>query len=136
MNASCRFHDYRERLHPDQELIIFRVIQELINNILNIVIPALSILLKTLAVTNCISECIMMAGDLTQADFEKLNKSTVGSWIEKYPEPAKLLHGRIFFEKDMSQTYYKVTIEVPKIEDGAPVKGIKNVFSLYVTRLK
>src|SRR5215207_10910986 len=34
MNASCRFHDYRERLHPDQELIIFRVIQELINNIL------------------------------------------------------------------------------------------------------
>src|SRR5687767_5439165 len=34
MNASCRFHDYRERLHADQELIIFRVIQELINNIL------------------------------------------------------------------------------------------------------
>src|SRR5678810_931169 len=34
MNASCRFHDYRERLHPDQELIIFRVIQELVNNIL------------------------------------------------------------------------------------------------------
>src|SRR6187402_3414250 len=30
MNASCRFHDYRERLHPDEELIIFRVIQELI----------------------------------------------------------------------------------------------------------
>src|SRR5690349_2712924 len=34
MNASCRFHDYRERLHADQELIIFRVIQELVNNIL------------------------------------------------------------------------------------------------------
>src|SRR3954470_13221349 len=34
LNASCRFHDYRERLHADQELIIFRVIQELINNIL------------------------------------------------------------------------------------------------------
>src|SRR5438105_5521882 len=34
LNASCRFHDYRERLHADHELIIFRVIQELINNIL------------------------------------------------------------------------------------------------------
>src|SRR6201986_1772127 len=34
MNASCPFHDYRERLLPDHELIIFRVIQELINNIL------------------------------------------------------------------------------------------------------
>src|SRR5678810_24066 len=34
MNASCRFHDYRDRMHPEQELIIFRVIQELVNNIL------------------------------------------------------------------------------------------------------
>ena len=34
MNASCRFHDYRERLKAEKELIIFRVIQELINNIL------------------------------------------------------------------------------------------------------
>src|SRR6187402_2206524 len=34
VNASQRFHDYKERLHADQELIIFRVIQELINNIL------------------------------------------------------------------------------------------------------
>jgi hypothetical protein len=29
----------------------------------------------------------------------------------------KLLQGRIFFEKDMSQTYYKVTIEIPKLEE-------------------
>ena len=34
MNASSRFHDYRERLKAENELIIFRVIQELINNIL------------------------------------------------------------------------------------------------------
>ena len=34
MNASCRFHDYRERLKAENELIIFRVIQELVNNIL------------------------------------------------------------------------------------------------------
>src|SRR6476620_12619568 len=34
INASSRFHDYRERLKPEIELIVFRVIQELINNIL------------------------------------------------------------------------------------------------------
>src|SRR5215218_10384258 len=34
MNASCRFHDYRERMAPEKELIVFRVIQELVNNIL------------------------------------------------------------------------------------------------------
>src|SRR5829696_7012416 len=31
MNASCRFHDYRERMAPEKELIVFRVIQELVN---------------------------------------------------------------------------------------------------------
>ena len=34
MNASSRFHDYRQRLRPEQELLVFRVIQELVNNIL------------------------------------------------------------------------------------------------------
>src|SRR5689334_16787787 len=34
INASSRFHDYKERLKPDRELIIFRIVQELVNNIL------------------------------------------------------------------------------------------------------
>jgi signal transduction histidine kinase len=34
INASCRFHDYRDRLIPQRELLIFRVTQELVNNIL------------------------------------------------------------------------------------------------------
>ena len=34
INASCRFHDYRQRLVPEQELLVFRVVQELINNVL------------------------------------------------------------------------------------------------------
>src|SRR6266480_6833944 len=34
INASSRFHDYRERLKPEKELVVFRIIQELINNIL------------------------------------------------------------------------------------------------------
>src|SRR3954464_2334146 len=34
LNASCRFHDYRERLKPEKELNLFRIIQELINNII------------------------------------------------------------------------------------------------------
>src|SRR5213075_3073471 len=34
INASSRFHDYSERLKPEKELVVFRIIQELINNIL------------------------------------------------------------------------------------------------------
>src|SRR5215467_8682821 len=34
LNASSRFHEYRERLKPEKELTLFRIIQELVNNIL------------------------------------------------------------------------------------------------------
>src|SRR6476660_1012796 len=34
INASSRFHDYSDRLKPEKELVVFRIIQELINNIL------------------------------------------------------------------------------------------------------
>src|SRR5690606_12399343 len=34
INASARFHDYRTRLKVDAELLILRIIQELVNNIL------------------------------------------------------------------------------------------------------
>src|SRR6195256_3593677 len=34
LNASARFHDYRERLKVEQELLVFRIVQELVNNII------------------------------------------------------------------------------------------------------
>src|SRR3954468_585796 len=34
INASSRFHDYKERLKADKELIIYRIVQELIANTL------------------------------------------------------------------------------------------------------
>src|SRR6185312_11239727 len=34
INASARFHDNRERLREDQELLVFRVLQELVTNII------------------------------------------------------------------------------------------------------
>src|SRR3984885_16030317 len=34
INASARFHDNRERLNDEQELLIFRILQELVTNII------------------------------------------------------------------------------------------------------
>jgi signal transduction histidine kinase len=49
-----------------------------------------------------------------QSDFEKLNKSNIGLGLKNIGSRIRLLQGEILFEKDISQTYYKVTIEVPK----------------------
>ncbi len=114
MNASSRFHDYRERMQPENELIIFRVIQELINNILKHSNASFIHLTQN---TNNNKFFIRLHHDgrgLTQADFEKLNKSSVGLGLKNIQSRLRVLHGKIFFEKDISQTYFKVTIELIK----------------------
>src|SRR5438874_8087062 len=78
LNASCRFHDYRERLLPDQELIIFRVIQELINNILKHSNSSFIHLTQNLSGSKLYIRMHHDGKGLTQADFEKLNKSSGG----------------------------------------------------------
>src|SRR3982751_1245164 len=112
LNASCRFHDYRERLKADQELIIFRVIQELINNILKHSNASFIHLTQNLNGPNLYIRLHHDGRGITQADFDKLNKSNVGLGLKNIQSRLKVLHGKIFFEKDMSQTYYKVTIEM------------------------
>jgi signal transduction histidine kinase len=116
MNASSRFHDYRERLQAENELIIFRVIQELVNNILKHSSASFIHLTQNTSGNKFFIRLHHDGRGITQADFNKLNKSNVGLGLKNIQSRLKVLHGQIFFEKDMSQTYYKVTIELIKEE--------------------
>jgi signal transduction histidine kinase len=120
MNASCRFHDYRERLMPEQELIIFRVIQELVNNILKHSNASFIHLTQNISGQKLFVRLHHDGRGITQQDFEKLNKSASGLGLKNIQSRLKLIQGRIFFEKDVSQTYYKVTIEIPRTEETIP----------------
>jgi two-component system NarL family sensor kinase len=120
MNASSRFHDYRERLKPENELIIFRVIQELINNILKHSNASFIHLTQNTSGNRFFIRLHHDGRGLTQADFEKLGKSNVGLGLKNIQSRLKVLQGKIFFEKDMSQTYYKVTIEMSREDDLKP----------------
>ncbi|MGB8191652.1 MAG: ATP-binding protein [Chitinophagaceae bacterium] len=117
MNASCRFHDYRERMPAEKELIIFRVIQELVNNILKHSNASFIHLTQNMNDGKCYIRLHHDGRGLTQSDFEKLNKSTVGLGLKNIQSRLKVLHGNIHFEKDMSQTYYKATIELPREDE-------------------
>jgi signal transduction histidine kinase len=118
MNASSRFHDYRERLKPENELIIFRIIQELVNNILKHSNASFIHLTQNTSGQRFFIRLHHDGRGLTQADFEKLGKSNVGLGLKNIQSRLKVLQGRIFFEKDMSQTYYKVTIELNREDDS------------------
>jgi two-component system NarL family sensor kinase len=117
MNASSRFHDYRERLQAENELIIFRVIQELVNNILKHSNASFIHLTQNTSGNKFFIRLHHDGRGITQNDFIKLNKSNVGLGLKNIQSRLKVLHGKIFFEKDMSQTYYKVTIELIKEEE-------------------
>ena len=114
INASSRFHDYKERLKQEKELVVYRIVQELINNILKHSNSSFIHLTQNSHGENFLLRIHHDGRGIVQADFEKLNKSSIGLGLKNISSRLKVVGGNIFFEKDASQTYYKVTIEIPK----------------------
>jgi signal transduction histidine kinase len=114
LNASARFHDYRQRLKVEQELLIFRIIQELINNIIKHSNAGFIHLTQNATATHMYIRMHHDGIGIVQAEFDKLNHLSQGLGLKNIASRMKVLNGRIFFEIDNSQTYYKVTLEIPK----------------------
>jgi two-component system NarL family sensor kinase len=113
INASCKFHDYRERMLPQRELLIFRVAQELVNNILKHSNASFIHLTQNISDSKFYVRLHHDGKGITQSDFEKMNKSSVGLGLKNIQSRMKVLEGNIHFERDGSQTFYKVTLEMP-----------------------
>lgn len=117
LNVNCRFNDYKIRLKPDKELIVFRVIQELVNNILKHSNASFIHLTQQNGENNMIIRMHHDGRGLTQDDFVKLNKSNIGLGLKNIQSRLKVIDGDILFEQDASQSFYKVTIDIPKDDD-------------------
>jgi signal transduction histidine kinase len=116
INASSRFHDYKERLKADKELLVYRIVQELIANTLKHSNSSFIHLTQNMHGNDFVLRMHHDGRGLVQSDFEKLTKSAVGLGLKNITSRLKVAQGKIFFEKDPSQTYYKVTIEIPREE--------------------
>jgi len=114
LNASVRFHDYRTRLKLDQELLIFRIMQELVNNIIKHSSAGFIHLTQNANATHSYLRLHHDGQGIVQTEFERLNHVSTGLGLKNIASRIKVLNGRIFFEIDPSHTYYKVTLEIPK----------------------
>lgn len=114
INASSRFHDYKERLKADKELIVYRIVQELISNTLKHSNSSFIHLTQNMHGNDFVLRLHHDGRGIVQTDFEKLTKSNIGLGLKNITSRLKVAQGKIFFEKDPSQTYYKVTVEIPR----------------------
>ena len=114
LNASVRFHDYRTRLKIEQELLIFRIIQELVNNIIKHSNAGFIHLTQNANTTHSYFRLHHDGQGIVQTEFDRLNHVSTGLGLKNIASRIKVLNGRIFFEIDPSHTYYKVTLEIPK----------------------
>ena len=114
INASVRFHDNRQRLNDEQELLIFRILQELVTNIIKHSSAGFIHLTQNVQ-GNLVYFRIHHDGKgILQKDFDKLEHNSHGLGLKNIQSRMRVLKGRIFFEIDSTQTYYKVTIEIPR----------------------
>ena len=114
INASVRFHDNRQRLNDEQELLIFRILQELVTNIIKHSSAGFIHLTQNVQ-GNLVYFRIHHDGKgILQKDFDKLEHNSHGLGLKNIQSRMRVLKGKIFFEIDSTQTYYKVTIEIPR----------------------
>jgi signal transduction histidine kinase len=114
INASVRFHDYRTRLKLEQELLIFRIIQELVNNIIKHSNAGFIHLTQNANASHSYFRLHHDGHGIIQTEFDRLNHVSTGLGLKNIASRIKVLNGRILFEIDPSHTYYKVTLEIPK----------------------
>jgi two-component system, NarL family, sensor kinase len=114
INASVRFHDYRTRLKLEQELLIFRIVQELINNIIKHSNAGFVHFTQNATATHSYFRLHHDGNGLVQAEFDRLNHVSTGLGLKNIASRVKVLNGNITFDIDQSKTYFKVTLEIPK----------------------
>jgi len=125
ISASCRFHDYHHRLKIEHEQIVFRVIQELINNILKHSNATFIHITQNTSEEKFFIRLHHDGDGLTQSDFDRLTKSSGGLGLKNISSRLRVLIGKILFERDTVQSYFKITLELPKVEENIIIQKVE-----------
>jgi two-component system, NarL family, sensor kinase len=111
--ATARFNDYENRMEPEREMLSFRVIQELVNNIIKHSYAGFIHLVQN-RVDDTIYIIIQHDGKgVVQSEFDKLLFESEGLGLKNIENRMRVLGGRVKFEKGKDDGVYKITMEIP-----------------------
>ncbi len=113
-NADCTFNDYTTRLKPEKELSVFRIIQELVNNILRHSNATFVHLNQHKGEENMLIRLTYDGKGILQNDYIELSKSGSGLGLKNIQSRLKVIHGEILFDRASSKSPYVITIDIPK----------------------
>jgi signal transduction histidine kinase len=116
VNANCKFHDYKTRLKPEKELITYRIVQELVNNILKHSNASFIHLTEHDATDKIILRLHHDGKGITQQEFIKLTRNKDGLGLKNIQSRLRVIHSDILYEEDTSHSFFKVTLEIPREE--------------------
>jgi two-component system, NarL family, sensor kinase len=114
IKSTARFHDYTKRLTPENEMLCFRVVQELVNNILKHSHAGFINLVQNATEKSIFIRINHDGTGITQAQFEDLSFSSKGLGLRNIDSRMRVLGGAITFDLDETRTFYKITLELPK----------------------
>ncbi|TDH18286.1 two-component sensor histidine kinase [Segetibacter sp. 3557_3] len=120
LNVSCRFSNYSTRLNPEKELLIFRVIQELINNILKHSHSSYINLTQVNQEGNMLISLQHDGEGLTHEEFLSRSNSHAGLGLKNIQSRLKVINGNILFETDTHHSFYRTTLDIPKDLEDKP----------------
>ncbi len=112
--ADCVFNDYTTRLKLEKELSVFRIIQELVNNILRHSNATFIHLTQHNGEENMLIKLSYNGDGILQDDYIKLSKSAAGLGLKNIQSRLKVIHGEILFDQAPSKSSYIIIIDIPK----------------------
>jgi len=117
INVNSRFHDYKNRLKPEKELITYRIIQELVNNILKHSNASFIHLTQHDAEDKIILRLHHDGKGITQQEFIKYTRNKDGLGLKNIQSRLRVIHSDILYEEDTSHSFFKVTLDIPREDD-------------------
>jgi two-component system, NarL family, sensor kinase len=118
IKAVSHFKNYTERFDHEREINIFRIVQELIANILKYSEAGYIHISQNNANNSFYLRIVHDGKGLTQDQFQEYEKSTNGLGLKNISGRVKVLRGSIRFDADSEDQVYKTTLIIPYLKES------------------